>query len=532
MKCITWRPNGASRHAKAWRMGLGLALLPWLAMAQTATMPPAATSCVACHGPSGQGVAGLGPRLAGLSAAYLSNQIERFRRGQRQSPTMTPMATALPDAQAIAQVSAYFASLPAPANSTRLLARGDVVAPATQVGKLVLQGDWARNLPACFTCHGSSGVGVGDTPRLMGQQADYLAKQLRDFKHGLRTGDPAGAMTRVAQALTEDEIQPLANYFANHATLPSEQATPASRPATMALADIPDTAFGRKVKLGYQLFVNTQQLRGSYVRNSLNCVNCHLDAGRRPTASPIGVAFWAYPAYRKKNNKVNSYQERIQGCFRYSMNGTPPPDGSPELVALSAYSYWLGMRELMDRAGQTGPVPELSDLQLLSGGKTQAIHTPGNLTVEQRANQPTRLFPKLAKPALTPSPLRGAKVYAANCAACHGANGQGASAAGLATLPPLWGAQSYNWGAGMHQINKAANFIYANMPLAAEHTITEQDAWDVAAYINSHDRPQDPRFEGNVTRTAQRFHQHAGYYGDAPNGVVLGSQSPPANPTP
>lgn len=194
-------------------MGLGLALLPWLAMAQTATMPPAATSCVACHGPSGQGVAGLGPRLAGLSAAYLSNQIERFRRGQRQSPTMTPMATALPDAQAIAQVSAYFASLPAPANSTRLLARGDVVAPATQVGKLVLQGDWARNLPACFTCHGSSGVGVGDTPRLMGQQADYLAKQLRDFKHGLRTGDPAGAMTRVAQALTEDEIQPLAKLL-------------------------------------------------------------------------------------------------------------------------------------------------------------------------------------------------------------------------------------------------------------------------------------------------------------------------------
>ena len=65
---------------------------------------------------------------------------------------------------------------------------------------------------------------------------------------------------------------------------------------------------------------------------------------------PFGARILLYPAYRKKDNKVSSFEERIQGCFNYSMNGKAPASGSPELVALSAYAYWLGMGGLMDEA--------------------------------------------------------------------------------------------------------------------------------------------------------------------------------------
>lgn len=68
------------------------------------------------------------------------------------------------------------------------------------------------------------------------------------------------------------------------------------------------------VKKGEQIFVNTQQNARQYVGNSLNCVNCHLDAGRKPGAGPLWAAWPAYPAYRSKNEHVNTFAERLRGC--------------------------------------------------------------------------------------------------------------------------------------------------------------------------------------------------------------------------
>ncbi|MEF1192764.1 cytochrome C, partial [Vibrio parahaemolyticus] len=82
-----------------------------------------------------------------------------------------------------------------------------------------------------------------------------------------------------------------------------------------------------------------------------------------------------------------------------------------------------------------------------------------------------------------------------------------------------------NWGAGMHRINTAAYFIYENMPLGKSVQLTEQEAWDVAAYINSHERPQDPRFKGSVTANAEKYHQHQGYYGKTLNGKQIGENA-------
>lgn len=61
-------------------------------------------------------------------------------------------------------------------------------------------------------------------------------------------------------------------------------------------------------------------------------------------------------------------------------------------------------------------------------------------------------------------------------------------------FPAVWGDNSYNWGAGIARIFTAASFIHMNMPLGKPGSLSEQEAWDVAVYINSHERPQDPRY--------------------------------------
>lgn len=304
------------------------------------------------------------------------------------------------------------------------------------------------------------------------------------------------------------------------------------------LSRIPNGAFGDKVRKGYELFVNTQQLKGRYVGNTLNCTNCHLDAGTKAYAAPMWAAYLAYPAFRKKDNRVNNFAERIQGCFNYSMNGTAPPLNSPELIAMSAYSYWLLMGGLLDMFGmQDKPVPELDDKQLQLGGNDEALVLPGPLAgrvkMSGREHMPGRAFAALAQPPEPASPSLGQQVYGKYCAVCHGDQGQGREMAGVPVLPPLWGAQSYNWGAGMHRVNTAATFIYENMPLGKGVQLSVQEAWDVAAFINSRERPQDPRFNGDLNSTAKMFHgADQSYYGKSVDGSLLGSQAFPSGVQP
>jgi len=279
----------------------------------------------------------------------------------------------------------------------------------------------------------------------------------------------------------------------------SDNAPPAfTPPPRSALSD--DTlkpGFVDLVKQGEAIFTDTQNHASRFVGNRLNCDNCHLDAGRLADSSPLWAAWGMYPAYRGKNKHVNDFPERIQGCFKYSMNGTTPPRGDKVLLALEAYSYWLA---------SGAPVG-------------QAL--------------PGRGYPELEKPAQTPDYDRGHTVYEQHCALCHNNDGQGQLAAdGSQAFPPLWGADSYNWGAGMHRISTAAAFIKANMPLGAAN-LSDQQAWDVARYINSHDRPQDPRFTGSVTDTAQAFHGTPNsMYGQRIDGVLLGENSPPSGNAP
>lgn len=107
---------------------------------------------------------------------------------------------------------------------------------------------------------------------------------------------------------------------------------------------LPDNAFGKMVREGHALFVDTRRLMPEAVGNGMNCSNCHLDQGRLAHSAPMWGAYPMYPAYRKKNDKVNTYAERIQGCFQFSMNGKPPAADSPQMTALATYAYWLSTK--------------------------------------------------------------------------------------------------------------------------------------------------------------------------------------------
>ena len=254
-------------------------------------------------------------------------------------------------------------------------------------------------------------------------------------------------------------------------------------------SEIPANAFGEMVRKGEALFVNTKALAPEFVGNEMNCVNCHIDRGRKANSSPLWSAYTMYPAYRKKNNKVNTFAERLQGCFQFSMNGTPPEATGEVITALTAYAYWM------------------------STGAPTGKGLPG------------RGFDEPPPPRGGFDIARGKVLYEAQCALCHGSDGEGKRVGTAYTFPPLWGKNSYNWGAGMHRINTAAGFIQHNMPLGRGETLTDQQAWDVSAYINMHERPQDPRLiKGDIELTRKRYHEDDGVnlYGVKVDGVLVG----------
>ncbi|MEO8858688.1 MAG: c-type cytochrome [Burkholderiaceae bacterium] len=321
----------------------------------------------------------------------------------------------------------------------------------------------------------------------------------RTHRYGLESGaaDAAAAAAAKATAHASDAAGSSAapSAAASAARTASAAVTAASEAPGAPQAFVPpsetkfpDGEYGKIIRLGEQVFMNTGKYAARYVGNDLSCANCHLDAGRKPDSAPLWAAFIHYPAFRSKTGKVDTLASRIQGCFEFSMNGKAPPQDDEIMTALQAYAFWLAT------------------------GAPVGTAVPGSGYV------------KLKKPAQAPDFARGEKVYQENCALCHGANGEGQKAQEQQVFPPLWGPRSFNWGAGMHQLANASGFIQANMPLGKGGSLSEQQAWDVATFMNSHERPQDPRFEGSVEATRKKYHNtDDSLYGLTVNGHVLGS---------
>jgi len=238
------------------------------------------------------------------------------------------------------------------------------------------------------------------------------------------------------------------------------------------------------VLYGRKIIVETPSVLGPevpnkamrFAGNNLSCQSCHLQAGTQQFALPLIGAFGAYPVYMGRENEVRTLEERINGCFERSMNGRALPLGGKEMKSLVAYLQFIG-------AG-----------------------VPVGTSLKGRGTPALALLSRAA------DPKHGAAIYQNICASCHQADGRG-QRAGIKgdakgyVYPPLWGPDSFNDGAGMHRLMSSAAFVHANMPFGTTYkspALSNEDAWDVAAYINSQPRPQRAHLERDYPDRARK----------------------------
>jgi thiosulfate dehydrogenase len=233
------------------------------------------------------------------------------------------------------------------------------------------------------------------------------------------------------------------------------------------IATVADDPFGKLVKYGHALFTDTANEIGPQVSdpnrrfagNNLACQSCHLRGGSQPYAMPLMGVWGQFPQYRAREGAVAMLEDRINGCMERSMNGRTLPLQGREMRAFSSYIRWLS----------TG----IPDGAKLVGAGTLRIKEPAGAA----------------------DLGHGAQVYSEICAACHGADGLGQRAqhgAGY-QFPPLWGPDSYNNGAGMSRLLTAAGYAMHNMPIGTAFNapvLTDEDAYDAAAYIIRQKRPE------------------------------------------
>ena len=225
---------------------------------------------------------------------------------------------------------------------------------------------------------------------------------------------------------------------------------------------VPETPEGDMIRYGRELIVNTSKYFGPHgtvaaITNGMNCQNCHVEAGTKAFGNSFSAVASTYPKYRDRSGIVESIEFRVNDCMQRSLNGKPIDSVSKEMKAMVAYLKWLG------KDVKHGEKPYGSNVEL----------------------------PFLTRAA---DPQQGKMVFENKCQRCHGINGEGVmdfDSMGY-RYPPLWGNNSYNNAAGLYRLSRLAAFIKYNMPFDQTQTspqLSDEEAWDVAAFISSQQRP-------------------------------------------
>jgi thiosulfate dehydrogenase len=238
-----------------------------------------------------------------------------------------------------------------------------------------------------------------------------------------------------------------------------------------------DSKLSQDIKWGFQIFTNTPGEAGRFAPGRGSCNNCHLNGGQREKALPLVGVAGMFPEYNRRAGRLISLPDRVVDCFLRSQNATGrlaaeassqipseaqnelPSPTSKEVLALSAYIAWIS------KGTPVGMNPTWR----------------GQNTIEAKALLPLNKLDK----------TRGESVYMEQCTSCHGADGQGVQI-GTKKAGPLWGPDSWNDGAGAARIYTLAGIIRYSMPYLDPGRLSDEDAQNVAAFINSKPRPSYP----------------------------------------
>lgn len=338
----------------------------------------------------------------------------------------------------------------------------------------------------CNDCHRPDGTGVKGVFPALSDNPTVSAKDPSTLIHITLTGWKTAATETHPRAFTmpsfarleDKEIAEILSYvrenWGHGAGAISEEAVKAARKdldpkidtsnfETPRLAGLLEAANKDQLVRGMRLNSETHTLLPGNVGNDLNCTSCHLNAGTVADGSPyVGITAF-FPSYQPRAGRVITMEDRINGCFSRSMNGKPLAKESDDMKAMLAYFEWM--------KGETKPEDKV----------------------------PGRGVGKI-DPKLVPNPENGKTIYAAQCAVCHGADGEGLKdEAGRVVYPALWGDRSFNIGAGMARTYTAAAFVKRNMPIGfhdhfplGQGGLSDQDAVDVADYFSHMPRPDFP----------------------------------------
>lgn len=227
---------------------------------------------------------------------------------------------------------------------------------------------------------------------------------------------------------------------------------------------IPNTAEGDLIRYGRELVAHTALYLGPQgkvmtISNGMNCQNCHLRAGKKLYGNNYSGVAATYPKFRARSGTIETIEKRVNDCIERSLNGKRLSENSAEMQAFVAYIKWVGSEVKKGVYPVSAGIPDLPMLQRAA------------------------------------DPVRGKKIYSVQCTRCHGINGEGLREGNSLEwkYPPLNNENSYNNGAGLYRLSRFAGYVKANMPYGATYenpVLTDEDAWDVAAYINSLPRPR------------------------------------------
>ena len=227
-----------------------------------------------------------------------------------------------------------------------------------------------------------------------------------------------------------------------------------------------DSKLSKEIRSGYRIFMNTPAEASRLTPSKVSCNNCHLNAGQRDRALPLVGVAGQFPEYNRRAGQLITLTDRIVDCFLRSENATGRGEGAPppsptdkEVLAVAAYITWLS------RGFELGSNP--------SWRGRNTIPTEALIPID-------RLDPK-----------KGEDIFTERCTSCHGADGQGV-AVGDKKPGPLWGPDSWNDGAGAARIYTLAGIIRHMMPYLDPGNLTDEEAQQVAAFINSKPRPAYP----------------------------------------